>query len=176
MIVVVGARNQLRAAGRAAREQQHGHVRRIRFRERRRCGRRAEQLAERNLTGLGVRLTDDEDLAHARFAFAQLAGQRAVIEAAEPVRDHVADRAGDRGERAEFGHPVRRGYQYRNDAEPERGEAELDELRNVGQLHQDSVARAQSARGQSGGEPVYGVVELCVGQPGRARDQGGSGR
>ena len=175
-IVVMRARDQLRQRRGSARQQHRRDVARIGAdaRERRRSGRRGkrriEQRGQRSLPG--SRVTGDEDGTQRRCLRRELLRHRAVIEALDGVRNHIRDGARRAQEVSDLGVAVRAQRRDGNRADARQREIRVDECRNVRQLDDHAVLRADPGLDEAAGEPVDRASKRFVGDAFVAADEG----
>ncbi len=158
-VVVVGARNELRLAGRSAGQQQYGHVAGVGHGQR---GRGGVEVGERGELGGVARHQDVLDAGH---RLAQGPGQRAVVEAVVQVRDRVGRGAGHLGDVHDLALAMRGQGEHRYRARPQQREEEHHERVGAGELDDHPVAAPDAEPPQPRRHPVGAQIEFGVRPP-----------
>ncbi len=178
-VVVVRARDELRESRRPAGQQQESDVGGVRPAvvgagdggE----GRGRPQRLEGDEAVVGSGITDHDDMpqrAVSPLLRPHLAHQSPVVEPGVPVGHDTGHGTRDTHQMADLPAPVARHGVHRNGTEPLQPEPDQQELRAVGELHDHAVAPAHPESAQSAGDTVRLGVELSVGPPPIAVDQG----
>src|SRR5690606_12215201 len=119
-----------------------------------------------------LRVADQEGMLDPWASGLQVSHQGAVVEARVPVHAHIGAGLGSLREVLYFGYPVRRQDVDRKDPGTKQRKDHADELRDIRQVYQYTVALDQSGPQQAGGQGAGTLVQFGIGPALIATDHG----